>query len=331
MAVNAAVMSWTAVSSADSYVVEAGTSSGASDVASVQVAAQNPYTLGGLAVARRYFVRVRARNQAGTSGASNEVRIESVDLRNVIDALYFGSGPLVPQDGFTACISGSGRWITYAAGVTVRLIVSSTNVSALAQQAVQKTANQWAASTVGTNSVILQLTGDPDPRPGANEITIATHPDPVSQGCGFDRGCTFLTVQGSLLIAARSIIGPSNSNNPSSYSHDAVGHGALGMCHIDGTLIGGARNTLMGGGPNVFSCSSTSTSDTCIAETLTPLDLAAAGAVYASGLPRGASRSAFLSAGLVNPFVSGAERVGISGNRHIRLGPDTEIVVVEHR
>jgi hypothetical protein len=51
----------------------------------------------GLLVRRSYYARVKARNQSVTSAASNEVRIESVDLRDVIDALYFGSGRLIPR------------------------------------------------------------------------------------------------------------------------------------------------------------------------------------------------------------------------------------------
>jgi len=317
------------VSSAAGYLVEVGTATGGSDFASVQVpSSPSSHTVGGLLVGRSYFARVRARNQAGTSAVSNEVRIESVDLRNVIDALYFGGGPLVPRDGLRFCVSASGRWITYPAGATVRVIISASTVSAAAQQAVQRAADQWIATTLGTNSVIVQLTGDPDPRPGHNEVTIATHPDPVSQGCSFDRGCTILTIRASVLTAARSLIGPPNANNTAAFPHDAVGHGALGMCHIDAGLIGGARNTLMGGGPNVFSCPSPS--DTCIADALTPLDAAAATAVYASGLPRGAERSLFLAAGLVNQSV-GAPVTAEAGVRRVRVGPDTERVILDHR
>jgi hypothetical protein len=175
----------------------------------------------------------------------------------------------------------------------------------------------------------VELTGDPDPRPGENEITIARHPDPVSQGCGFARGCTFLTIRDGLLVAARAIIGPSNSGAPSSFAHDAVGHGALGMCHIDGQRIGGARNTLMGGGPNTYSCP-TAGSDICIADSLTPLDSAAARAVYGSGLPRGATRAEFLAAGLVQGAGTAPPVAAAEGVRRIRIGPGTELVIVDH-
>jgi hypothetical protein len=330
LGVNAALLSWAPVSSAAGYLVEVGTTTGASDFASIQASpSPSSHTVGGLLVGRSYFARVRAMNQAGSSTASNEVRIESVDLRDIIDALYFGNGPLIPRDGLRYCVSGSGRWITYPAGVTVRLIISASAVSAAAQQAVQRAAEQWIASTLGSNSVIVQLTGDPDPRPGNNEVTITLHSDPVSQGCSFDRGCTILTLRANVLVAARALIGPSLASSSAAFAHDAVGHGGLGMCHIDGGLIGGARNTLMGGGPNVFSCPSPS--DVCIADGLTPLDAAAAAAVYASGLPRGAERSLFLAAGLVTQSGGAPVTAEAAGVRRARVGPDTELVILDHR
>jgi hypothetical protein len=78
----------------------------------------------------------------------------------------------------------------------------------------------------------------------------------------------------------------------SAYVHDAVGHGVLGLCHIDARLIGGPENSLMSAGIGVPPGSG--------ASGLTGMDLDAIAAVYASGLSPGAARSAFLAARLVN-------------------------------
>jgi hypothetical protein len=59
----------------------------------------------------------------------------------------------------------------------------------------------------------------------------------------------------------------------------------MGMCHIDGTLIGGAGNSLMSGGPGVFSND--------IAIRLTTLDIQAAKTVYSWPLDPGAFRDEF--------------------------------------
>jgi hypothetical protein len=75
----------------------------------------------------------------------------------------------------------------------------------------------------------------------------------------------------------------------SAYVHDALGHGVLGLCHIDARLIGGAENSLMSSGPPGSGASN-----------LTGMDLEAIRTVYASGVNPGAARSTFLAARLVN-------------------------------
>jgi hypothetical protein len=36
------------------------------------------------------------------------------------------------------------------------------------------------------------------------------------------------------------------------YVHDMIGHGIMGMCHVDHALIGGNDKSLMAGGPGTF-------------------------------------------------------------------------------
>ena len=79
---------------------------------------------------------------------------------------------------------------------------------------------------------------------------------------------------------------------PNAFAHDVIGHGVLGLCHPDGSLINRSGVSLMSAGPNVFSGS--------IADHLTDLDLLATRAVYDIGLGAGARRSDFLRVGLIN-------------------------------
>jgi predicted phage tail protein len=89
------VLQWTAASgSPSSYVVEAGSSSGASDlVNSDSGSAATSFATTGVA-AGTYYIRVRAKNGCGTSGPSNEI------------VLVVGGGS--PTGGLT------GRWIGVA-------------------------------------------------------------------------------------------------------------------------------------------------------------------------------------------------------------------------
>ena len=85
---------WTAPSDASVsvFVVEAGSSSGASDLRTVEA----PAGAGSLTLSIQQrgpaFVRVSATNAAGTSDPSNEVRAE--DIRDIVEALFLSTGPL---------------------------------------------------------------------------------------------------------------------------------------------------------------------------------------------------------------------------------------------
>ena len=75
-------------------------------------------------------------------------------------------------------------------------------------------------------------------------------------------------------------------------AHEA-GHAVIGLCHVDGDLIGGATDSVMSSGPGVWV--------NHIAHELTAYDLAATQAVYTAGIRAGQARSALVGAGLVNP------------------------------
>jgi hypothetical protein len=92
------------------------------------------------------------------------------------------------------------------------------------------------------------------------------------------------------LRAARAVL---DSSVPSQGWAHELGHGILGMCHIDGFLIGGPGNSLMSGGPGVHSGA--------LPHGLSPYDIAATRAVYAAGLEPGRGRAAFVQAGLLRP------------------------------
>jgi hypothetical protein len=87
-------LTWTASQSADSYVIEAGSASGLQDIVSGYDTQSSATTLTVSAPPGTYFVRVRARNGAGTSAPSNEVMI------------VVGQAP-APPAGLTATVNGS--------------------------------------------------------------------------------------------------------------------------------------------------------------------------------------------------------------------------------
>jgi hypothetical protein len=236
-------------------------------------------------------VRATYQSVSGSQHVTLVGPILTTFLRDYVEAIFLGSGPLSPTDGNYACPSFKGTWTGFPRGTPVKVRISTT-VSLDKRQAIQQAVAQVTNATGGTIQTTMELTDDPNPIPGTNEVTSTSYSNPSSQGCPSDNGCTIHTFGAvGVLVSSRAVQPPAQT--PNAYAHDVVGHGILGMCHVDGNLIGGAGLSLMSGGPNVFS------GQTAIQ--LSPDDIAAAQAVYRSGLNPGATKSDFMRAGLINP------------------------------
>ena len=215
--------------------------------------------------------------------------VSASETAALIDALFLGSGPLIPRDGLTACPAPR-LWTGFPRGTAVRVRVSST-VPAEAQAALRQAAGQVASATNRVITASLEVTSVADPLPGSDEVTVTVHPDPRGEGCASARGCIQQTFRGRGLLAAGRAL--ASAEQPvQALVRDVVGRGILGMCLIDARLIGGAGHSLMAAGRGL-------PPDAAAGE-LTELDVAAARAVYASSLTPGATRRDFLAAGLVN-------------------------------
>ena len=149
-----------------------------------------------------------------------------------------------------------------------------------------------ATATNGDITATVETIEDPNPFPQANEVTSTTHRSPSTEGCPSNIGCTMFGFRSPGVLQWSRAVQPADQS-PNAYAHDAIGHGVMGMCHIDGLRNGGPERSLMSGGPGV--------TRTNYALQLTDLDIQAARAVYASSLNPGASRSDFVAAGLINP------------------------------
>jgi hypothetical protein len=212
-------------------------------------------------------------------------------LADYIEAIFLGSGPLTPRDGAHACPwSTPIRFSGWPRGTQVRVRISTT-ASARTRAVVGGVVDQMTLATNGTVAATLEITGEPDPVSAQGEITMTLRPDPGSTGCVAPYGCIHHTWQSpGVFVAGRAVL--DRTVPPQGWAHE-LGHGILGMCHVDGSAVGGARNSLMSGGPGVFSGD--------LSEQLSPNDIAATQAVYAAGVQPGASRADFVRLGLVRP------------------------------
>ena len=288
---------------------EAGWASSAPDIATVNAGLVTGLLSGSAAIVATYL-NVRGSKEIVVAAPPDSGLTPF--MRDYVEALFLGTGPLTPTDGVIGCPRSFGRWLGFPPGTSVQLIVSAT-VPQFGASALQIAATQVAGASAGSLSVVASTTADADPLPGPNQVTATMHANPISLGCGFPQGCTRFTfgADPSQIVSARAILVTGQS--AAAYAHDAIGHGVMGLCHVDGNLIGGPRLSLMSFGPGVFSDQ--------LSQQLSTFDLIATKAVFSSGLRPGATRDDFLRVGLVNPIGSG----GRAATRAIASTPDGQI------
>jgi hypothetical protein len=245
----------------------------------------------GAGVAALWFLAGCGSGQSPTEAArlaeNRRVEAEQVKTADVVDALFLGSGFLIPRDGSSDCPL-QGFWSGYPRGTTVKMRV---RVPGPAQAGLAGAVESLAGVTGGALTVIIEATTEFDPQPGVNEVTVAEVARPRAAGCPSDAGCVQYRFAGRGLLMGARVVAP-RGGSVGTYVYYGVGRGVLGLCHIDARLIGGAENSLMSAGAGVSPGSG--------APTLTGPDLEAIRTVYASGVNPGAARSAFLAARLVN-------------------------------
>jgi hypothetical protein len=227
--------------------------------------------------------------EAARLAESRRAEAETAKTPDVIDAMFLGNGPLIPRDGSIDC-PFQGFWSGYPRGALVRVRVS-TRVPSSVQAGLAAALDPIGAVTGGGLTVSIESTPEIDPQPGFNEVTVTETARPRAAGCSTDAGCIQYRFAGRGLMMGARVVGP-QGRSVGAHVHDVVGHGVLGLCHIDARLIGGAENSLMSAGIGAVAGAG--------APSLTGLDLEAIRTVYASGVNPGASRATFLAARLVN-------------------------------
>ena len=272
-------------------VVEIGTSSGASNLGSFEVS-QASFEYGDLPPGRVY-TRVRTKIAGVLSDPSNEDSTHYFDFRDYIEALFLGTGPLSPTDGNHGC-TATGVVRGFPAGTTVDVIASASTLSSGELSAVSSTASKTSYATAGAITAAFSQTSDADPVPVRDQMTVTIQPNASSQGCPSNAGCALHTwiggASGGLYHSTRALL---SDGHPARATSHEVGHGVIGLCHVDGNRIGGARHSLMSAGPGVYSGD--------LSPALSDYDLAASRAVYQAGIRPGDRRSQLLAARLVKP------------------------------
>jgi hypothetical protein len=220
-------------------------------------------------------------------GAVRTALAADADLADVIDALFLGSGPLVPRDGVTACPVPRRVWAGFPRGTALRVRVSTT-APADALRTLRQVLPQVALATGGSVSAALEVTPEEDPRPGDGEVSVTSSPRPETEGCRSATACIqWGFEERGVLRSVRVVEG--EGQGAADYVRDVLGRGIMGMCRISTRRIPGAGGSLMSVEPDGAGAR----------PGLTAVDIEAARAVYASGLDPGAGRKDFIRVGLV--------------------------------
>ena len=251
-----AAISWGASTGATEYVVEVGSTAGGTDGGIHSAGTATSFTLRDLPAGRSH-VRLKARNGSGTSGASAEVTFVLPDLGDYVEALFLGSGPLIPNtpnDPNLSCPS-RGLWTGFPRGTTVRNRASA-QIPPQFRDAIRVVLDRVSQATLGRLTTTIEVAPEDAPPVSENQmvhVALRTAAE-VQVACGslsgngciaynspIERGRPF---SGDRIRWSVAYYVVPNITSTRPYAHEP-GHGVLGMCHINAEGIGGHQHSMM--------------------------------------------------------------------------------------
>jgi len=317
---NATTVAFQWSGSATSYRLAIGRSSGAADVASVDVGPATSFTWSQVPVGM-FYARVVPYRGTAAGTATSDLLVDSIDARQMIDALVFADGPLsVPGNPAGPLIAD--RMEGWPPGTPMTITLGA-DVPASVEASIQKTAAQIAPATHGlVQAVVAGRSADAQPSPNDFEVTISMgSPSDINDKCQCSNcvGCAWQWFRGSVIQRGRILV--STSAQPSTSAHE-IGH-VLGLAHI--TSPDGVRPPFTLGITPDGKYSPNGQLDQLDPATTRMLET-----IYGQGLTAGASRAQFEAAGLVPPASAAALAALARRPRGYRAWSDgNEIVVVK--
>lgn len=288
---------WNAVPAATGYVLEIGRTTTGTEFAVI--------TLEGGATTHQAtdlpvgisFARVRAKNAAATGAAGSELRFVVPDIRDIIEGLFFETGPNRYTDPNGNSSGGNSFMLGWAPGSNIRTRVAGLNDQEYAH--VERSLEQVEQATNGLvrGSMVERLTTPfaPNNMLVAGELRVIVDPD-MQAYCGNATvaGCGGwgLGLQG-FVTASAARVKPGQSADV--FMHE-LGHSVLGLKHIQLGPWRSLSETSWPGlpRPTMFPTASGGPA------ALTPTELDAIRMVYAARLRGAARRADFYAAGLIN-------------------------------
>ncbi len=288
MTSNLVSFSWSG--SGSTYKVLIGSASGASDVLSADVTGTS-YTWNGPRTAGIYYARVAATSggQAGT--ASTELPVFTLDMRNAIDAMFFGGGPMSESPTVNPGNASAAIWPD---GITVNVLVTE-EAGSVTMDALRSFLTDYLAAT--SNHITITLNSTPLDYHGTSVFALPqnTVVARVYIVCG-QAGVIACANYGPLPVGPGSSfvnlnLAPSASvpGGSVAISHE-VGH-SFGLHHIEQSTSARPEFRFL-------------MNPVLVSGVLSTFEKDAISAARAGGLRAGSRRNDALAAGLVLPFGS---------------------------
>lgn len=284
---NTVTITWN--SSATTHRIMIGTAQGQQDVLVANVTGSS-YVWNAPPGAALYYIQVLATNGQSVSLPSSTMQLTTIDLRHVIDAMYFRSGPLAdePETAFENPFAG-----VWPDGTHLRVVISET-VGAGARSFGDRFLQDYATLTFGGVTGTTSMTSEDFLNLSVEDVAPFDIPVRVRAAfCGANAAaCAYF---GPLPLGGnRSLVTFTNDgqNALRAMGHE-LGH-AYGLAHVRAPLGSATQATAFMMNPSLLSDAFTST------------EMAAIAAARAGGLSPFWRREQALAAGLVQPFTSSA-------------------------
>jgi hypothetical protein len=293
-------LAWTGTGVTSTYRIWAGTASGTSDVLNIEVTGTS-YTWEAPRTEAIYYLRVFAVQGGNLSGPSNDQLAFTIDLRNVIDALFFRSGPMADTPDTALGDPFDAVWLD---GTQLRVRVSN-EATETSRANADIFVNDYAALVGGAITATTEMTSEDFhniPLGGLPLFNIGVR---VLNGfCGTVNVIACANYGPAPVGPNNSIVTMNTSGGSVSVAHE-LGH-AYGMGHVHVNSSARAELNFM-------------MNPALIATQMTEPEKNAISAARDGGLRPGWRRSQAVAAGLVLPYVPHA--ASAPGRLSISSGP----------
>lgn len=288
---------WNAVPGATGYVLEIGRTTNGTEFAVTTLDGGPTTHLATDLPAGISFARVRAKTASATSAASPEIRFIVPDIRDIIEALFFQTGPNRYTDPNGNSGGANTVWLAWAPGSNIRARVGG--LSDQESEHVARSLEQVEEATNGRvrGSIVERLAEPfaPNSMLTPGELRVVVTSDMLTYcgnatvgGCG-GHG---LGVQGFISSSHVS----AKPGQPAELFMHELGHSVLALQHIQ---LGPWQTLNQTSWPGLPQPTMFPTAVDRPAA-LTPTELDAIKMVYAAGLRVAARRADFYAAGLIN-------------------------------